>query len=523
MNPIAALWSRLMPSRSKSLRLPDDSRGWIRLFDGPILGGWQRDLKLPSTDAAMRFEAVFACMTLIAQDIGKLRPKLIERQSSGIWSEIENDPVSALLVQPNPYQNRIKFFEYWIACKLSRGNAYALKQRNNGGQVTALHLLDPRRVTPLVSDYDGSVFYSLDTDWLAELPEQVTVPASEIIHDPMVTLFHPLCGVSPIYACAMAALQGLKILGNSVAFFGNMSQPGGILTTPGAISDETAKRLKDNWQSNFTGSRAGRVAVLGDGLKYEAMGVNAVDAQLIEQLKWSGETVCSVFHVPSFKVGMAPPPANTTVEALAQSYYGDCLQSLIGSLELSLSLGLDLPPSRLGIELDLDGLLRMDTAARYAAYSAAINGGWLAPNEARRREDLPPVAGGDTPYLQQQNFSLAALAARDSAGPAPATAAPVPKVFVASDEVTAMIERIERNGVDLTALKERLEQQRYLGAWKQGVYREGNSVTHGGSLWICRRDTNYKPGDGDSGWQLAVRKGSDGKDLRQLVSTGESP
>jgi hypothetical protein len=28
---------------------------------------------------------------------------------------------------------------------------------------------------------------------------------------------------------------------------------------------------------------------------------------------------------------------------------------------------------------------------------------------------MPPVAGGDTPYLQQQNFSLAALDRRDKA------------------------------------------------------------------------------------------------------------
>jgi hypothetical protein len=39
---------------------------------------------------------------------------------------------------------------------------------------------------------------------------------------------------------------------------------------------------------------------------------------------------------------------------------------------------------------------------------------------------LKPVKGGETPYLQQQNFSLAALDARDRANPAPATTTPTP-------------------------------------------------------------------------------------------------
>ncbi|MCX7144357.1 MAG: phage portal protein, partial [Proteobacteria bacterium] len=56
--------------------------------------------------------------------------------------------------------------------------------------------------------------------------------------------------------------------------------------------------------------------------------------------------------------------------------------------------------------------------------------GWMAPNEARAGENLRPAAGGDSPYLQQQNYSLAALAKRDTkadpfaTGPKPEPAAP---------------------------------------------------------------------------------------------------
>src|SRR5262249_25899742 len=73
-------------------------------------------------------------------------------------------------------------------------------------------------------------------------------------------------------------------------------------------------------------------------------------------------------------------------------------------------------------EFELDDLLRMDTATMIESEKNAVGAGIKAPNEARARLNLPPVQGGETPYLQQQNFSLAALDRRDeTVGAAPPT------------------------------------------------------------------------------------------------------
>jgi len=157
------------------------------------------------------------------------------------------------------------------------------------------------------------------------------------------------------------------------------------------------------------------VAVLGDGLRYEALAISAIDSQLIEQLNYTAQDVCRAFHVPAWKIGAGPAAPYSGVEAMNLAYYSDCLQALIENLELSLDDGLNLPLNQ-RTELDLDQLLRMDTVTRYAAYSSAIGGGWMAPNEARRKESLPPVEGGDSCYLQQQYFSLDELNARKTQG-----------------------------------------------------------------------------------------------------------
>jgi len=303
--------------------------------------------------------------------------------------------------------------EQWIVSKLLYGNTYVVKERDGRGIVTGMYVLHPQRVTPLVAE-NGEVFYQCNPDNLSGLREPLTFPAREIIHDTMVSLWHPLVGVSPIYACGLSATMGNRIQANSTRFFGNMSRPSGSLTGPGPISDETAARLKKSFEESFSGGNIGRVMVAGDGLKYEPMMIAAHDAQLIEQLKWSVDDVARCFHVPLWKIGGAEP-VRTSVESLNQTYYSDCLQALIESAEALLDDGLGLTKVGYHAEFCLDGLMRMDTAARYKAKNDAVSGGWMKPNEARAGEDLPPVVGGDDCYLQQQYWGLGQLAKRTAA------------------------------------------------------------------------------------------------------------
>jgi HK97 family phage portal protein len=357
----------------------------------------------------LAYSAVYSCVTLIATDVSKMCLRLVQEDADGIWNKTESAAFSPVLRKPNHFQNRIKFIENWVVSKLTRGNTIVLKQRDERGVVIALYILDWARCKPLVAE-NGDVFYQLYRDDLAGIPQEgITVPATEIIHDVNVPLFHPLCGVSAIFASGYAAMQALAIQGNSTKFFSNGAQPGGVLSAPGTIDDITAKRLKEHWEQNYSGANAGRVAVLGDGLKFERMVMTSVESQMIEQLKWTGETVCSCFHVPAYMIGIGTPPSFNNVEALNQQYYSQCLQTIIECIELLLDegLGLDKVPGKTyGTEFDLDDLLRMDTATQYKTYGDGIKASLLAPNEGRKKIGLKPLPGGDTVYMQQQNFSL---------------------------------------------------------------------------------------------------------------------
>src|SRR5262245_58511954 len=144
-----------------SLPYAPDYRYWHPIVQEPFPGDWQQNREIRN-DTAASFHADFACKTLIARDIAKLRVKLAEKDSNDIWSETTNPAFSPVLRRPNDYQTRNQFWESWVLSKLSRGNTYVLKVRDARNVVTALHVLDPTRVEPLVAN-DGSVFYRLGT------------------------------------------------------------------------------------------------------------------------------------------------------------------------------------------------------------------------------------------------------------------------------------------------------------------------------------------------------------------------
>lgn len=434
------------------------SQGWFPLIREPYAGAWQKNDEW-SAQTVMAHYAVYACTTLIANDFAKLRPRLMQLTTDGIWIETTSPAFSPVLRKFNDYQTHVQFKQWWMASKLTYGNAYALKHRDARGVVIQLTLLDPRRVIPLVAP-DGEIFYRCMGDYLNQLgPEGLTIPASEIIHDRINPLFHPLIGISPLYACALAAGQSLRMQNESSQFFANGARPGGILTAPGAISDDTATRLKQHWDSNYTGTNAGKVAVVGDGLKFEAMRTSAADSQLIEQLKLTAEMICTAFHVPAFKVGIGEIPKGLKVADLNQLYYSDCLQSLIEDWEAVMDDGLSLP-NQYGIDLDLDGLLRMDMASQVTTLTAAVKGSIMTTNEGRGRMNLPPVPGGDVVTAQQQDYSLEALAKRDANDPfaKPSVAAPAtPAVDAtpAADTTTQTDQQIQDSAKMLALLIEK--------------------------------------------------------------------
>lgn len=74
----------------------------------------------------------------------------------------------------------------------------------------------------------------------------------------------------------------------------------------------------------------------------------------------------------------------------------------------------------------------------------------------------------------------------------------------------ARIAELERRLGEIEAAQ---KSARYRGVWQAAeIYQRGNLCTHDGSLWVAITDAPGKPGA--SGWQLAAKRGADGRDAR---------
>lgn len=388
--------------------ISDWSGGWRRIFE-PFAGAWQQNVE-EKRGTLLCYPTLYACLNRISQDMGKLPFVLKQEDSNGIEKVVENPAYSPVLRKPNHYQTAQQFREAWILSKLLQGNAYILKLRDERNVVIKLFVLDPHRVQPMVSE-SGDIYYQINYPEATNLlplsypAEQLTIPASEIIHDRLNCFHHQLIGVSPLCAAHWPAVKNLRILKSSSEFFANSAQPGGILTAPAGMTERDAQAIKDHWATNYSGQNAGKVAVIGADLKFTSFAMNSADSQLVEQMRYSDEQICQPFGIPPFKIGIGSIPAGLGVDAINLLYMDDALSGHIESMENLLDEALKVSPP-LGIWMDTAPLLRMDLGKKAEVQTKLVAGGISTNNEGRKEFNLPPLEGGDTVYMQQQDFPL---------------------------------------------------------------------------------------------------------------------
>lgn len=94
-----------------------------------------------------------------------------------------------------------------------------------------------------------------------------------------------------------------------------------------------------------------------------------------------------------------------------------------------------------------------------------------------------------------------------------ADALPLEEIEIIQDgrNVTLKLGKVERTI--------KLDTILYRGVWKEGDFEKGDAVTYGGSLWIAQKDAPTTSPSQNDEWKLAVKKGRDGKDLRDNAST----
>ena len=361
-----------------------------------------------SPQSSMGLSAYYACIRLIAEDCAKLPLQVLERLPRGRQPVPEHWLWPIVHDEMNRDMTAMTGREVLYHHALGWGNGYGIILRDRSmtetdGEATGIYPVHPSRVTVERNRVTGDLQYRVTTDDPTRGTQRmtITVQAEDMIH------IKGLGGdgITGYSVCQFAAESlGLSLAaqGFGASFFGNSTRMGGVLETPGQLSDVALKHLKESFAEQYGGpTNVGKNLILEEGLKYNRMGIPPNEAQFIETRQFQLLEVCRWFRVQPHKIADLENAHHTNIESQNIEHVTDTLQPWLvrGEQELNRKL---LSGTPYYVKHDIRGLLRGDSVARADYYHKQFMVGALSPNDIRELEDQNPYEGGDEYFLQIQ-------------------------------------------------------------------------------------------------------------------------
>jgi len=250
----------------------------------------------------------------------------------------------------------------------------------------------------------GELVYTYQSD-----KGQVKLQRESVLHIPGLG-FDGLIGYSPIAMAKNAVGLALATEDYGATFFANGANPGGVLEHPGVVKEPD--RLRESWQSQFSGTNAHKVAVLEEGLKFHQMSIPPEQAQFLETRKFQINEIARIFRVPPHMVGDLEKSSFSNIEQQSLEFVKYTLDPWVVRWEQSLQQALVLPSEKatIFIKFNLDGLLRGDYQSRMLGYSTGIQNGFYSVNDVRSLEDLNLLSETEGGNLHVLNGNMVKLA-----------------------------------------------------------------------------------------------------------------
>jgi HK97 family phage portal protein len=354
--------------------------------------------------------AANACVRLIAGTYASLPVSITRGGDDDIRVPAKDHWAYGLLHDsPNETDTAYDFFEIGGASLELKGNMLAFKDRT-GDRVTSLL---PMRwdETRVYRRDDGRAGY----EWRGE-----KLTSDEVLH---VRGFggDDLGGLSTI-SVASAAFGLAKATNRAAAStFRNGIRSQVVLGAERDLTEDQMLEARQRVEERYAGSmNSGRPLILNAGWKATPLAINPEDAQLLESRGFSVEEVCRFFGVPPVLVGHSEKQSSwgTGIEQIVLGFLKFTMRPRLKRMEQALEKQLLSAADRargVRIEFNVEGLLRASSRERAEFYRGMTQIGAMTINEVRRKENLPPVPGGDVPRMQMQNAPITDVPAANDA------------------------------------------------------------------------------------------------------------
>lgn len=325
----------------------------------------------------------FACVDRIASQFAMLNYGIYDAKTK---QKIKRHPLYSVLKEPNLSERHFNFF-YQSVKDYYNGGVFWLKAKYDG-EVVSLFRLNPSAVVvdmdattrQRIFRYNGKIFTQDD-----------------ILYIPSRFDYNPLIGGASIYTAAKDVFDTSATLETFTqkSFAQGIVGKRTVIDISQALPDATAeqlKKLKDNFQAEYSGvENAGRPLIKKKGIEYSELGSSGDNraAELSENRKIQEHDICKIFAYPQ---SLLSPSGNTNLETEFTLALTFAIQPLATQFQEIINSMLD--EDRFYFEFDYNGVMKVSLQQRIDAYQKQINNGLMNPDEARAKENMPPLPDG---------------------------------------------------------------------------------------------------------------------------------
>lgn len=420
-------------------RLKAAVQGFWQPLGGPRRGGMTfqgfghpEDDPAPSTAdlLAAYEETVYACVSVIAQNVGQSRFRLcvttqqgepfpaqsrtraleprevrrlqkavpLARKAVGV-EEIIDHPLIDLLERPNPRQSGAQFIAATSGVLELAGEAFWYIARS-GGYPAELWLLPTLSITPQIDDkgqVTGFVQNKGSGDEVRMAPQDVVWFRGFNPLDP-----YNAAGVSPVQSVWRRVIVGRREMSSWAAVLANLAYPSAMVAPPDgeSFTDAQANRLAKEYTQRFGLGRQGGIWVVQDPLKFTPVSSPPKDLaalQLYDQIKTA---VCNAYMVPRPLLDMMDSNF-ASAETAKRSFQEYCLLPRVTLLLAEINRHLVQPVSP-RLFLDAGEVVQADKQFELTRTTSLVTSNIATINEGRKAQGLEPIPGMDRFLFQVQ-------------------------------------------------------------------------------------------------------------------------